>query len=196
MRIIAIAGGTSVGKTLFSQYLAQGLKDATLLPLDNFLFNKPKKIPIEQHNFEIPSAYDFREFQKVLDDLKAGLSTQVPLFDRIKGKATSHFRVAPHKYLIIEGNYSLLHASIRSSINYSFFLDSPLDVILSRLILQNLQTHGYPADYTIQQYFAYIRPAYLTHVSPTRQFADLVVNNEYTSRLDVFVNDFLSKYQL
>ena len=59
-----------------------------------------------------------------------------------------------------------------------------------------MSEHGLSAQYSIQQYLTFVRPAYLTHVLPTKQFAKLVVSNGVNSRLDLFLDDFLKKVPL
>lgn len=196
MKTIAVAGGTSTGKTTFANLLVGQLGSAAVLPLESFFLDKPPQTPIEHHNFEVPAAIDFKNFHKALEDLRAGVPVTVPIFDRRLGKATGSTKVAPRNYIIIEGNYALLHSSIRTILDYSFYLESPPDVMLARFILQNLKDFQYPPDYSIQHFFAYIRPAFYMHVVPTQQFAHLVVDNDYTSQLDVFLNDFFSKYKI
>ncbi|MBF0287502.1 MAG: uridine kinase [SAR324 cluster bacterium] len=196
MKIIGIAGGTKTGKSLFANHLAQFLPSASILSLDNYFLDKPARIPIEQHNFYIPTAFDFKSFHIALEDLRKELPVQMPNYDQTKGKRLSTVKVVPKKYLIIEGLYSLMHASIRSLMSYSFYLESPPDVVLSRFIRGNLQKWNYPLEYSIQQYFTFVRPAFYNYVVPTRQHAHLVVTNDYNSGLDLFLQDFLNKYQL
>lgn len=196
MKIIAVAGGTATGKSTFAQLLGARLSAAIILPLDQYYLDKPAKVPIEQHNFEVPTAFDFKTFHKALEDLKEELPIQMPQYQYTLGKRVSTTKVIPQKYLLIEGLYVLMHASIRSLLQYSFYLESPPDTMLSRFILKNMQARNYTPDYSIQQYFAFVRPAFYTHIVPTRQHAQMVVTNDYNSRLDLFIDDFLNKYQL
>jgi len=196
MKIIAIAGGAATGKTTFAQYLAKRLPSAAILPLDHYYLDKPAHVPIEQHNFEVPTAFDFKAFHKALEDLKDELPIQMPLYKYTLGKRISFTKFTPGQYLIIEGLYVLMHSSIRSLLQYSFYLESPPDVVMSRYILKNIKERHYTPEYSIQQYFAFVRPAFFSYVAPTRQHTQMVVTNDYNSRLDLFLDDFLSKYQL
>lgn len=196
MKIIAIAGGAATGKSIFARFLAARLTSATILPMDQYYLDKPLKVPIEQHNFEVPTAFDFKTFHKSLEDLKDELPVQMPQYQYTLGKRVGMKKVIPQHYLIVDGVYALMHASIRALLHYSFYLESPPDVMVSRWILKNLQERKYTPDYSIQQYFAFVRPAFHTHVAPTRQHAQMVVTNDFHSRLDLFIEDFLNKYQL
>ena len=196
MKIIAIAGGTATGKSIFAQFLAARLPSATILPMAEYYLDKPEKVPLAQHNFEVPTAFDFKTLHQSLEDLKEELPIQMPQYQPILGKRVGMKKLVPQQYLIVHGLYALMHASIRALLHYSFYLESPPDVMLSRFILKNSQERKYTPDYSIQQYFAFVRPAFHTHVAPTRQHAQMVVTNDYNSRLDLFIDDFLSKYQL
>ncbi len=196
MKIIGIAGGTKTGKSLFAHHLAKLLASASILSLDNYFLDKPAHVPIEQHNFYIPTAFDFKSFHMALEDLRNELPIQMPNYNHKTGKRISTVKLTPKNYLIIDGLYSLMHASIRSLLAYSFYLESPPDVVLSRFIMGNLQEHNYAPEYSVQQYFTFVRPAFYNYVVPTRQYAHMVVTNDYNSGLDLFLKDFLSKYQL
>lgn len=197
MKIIAIAGATGSGKTLFSQYLSQRLPNSAVISLDHYYLDRPDTIPSEKYNFDIPNAFDFKKFNKDLETLRQGYAIQMPQYDYGIGKRKpTSARVSPVDYLIIEGLYVLMHGSIRNMLSYSFFLESPPDVLLGRRVLRDMQERSTSAEYCIYQYLHFSRPAYYTYVFPTKQYANLVVDNEYQSRLDLFLDDFLSKYHL
>ena len=121
----------------------------------------------------------------------------LPAYDFEKGKRQrSTLKLSPGDYLILEGAYVLMPASVRSLLSYSFFLESPADVILSRRILRDLQFRKLTPAQSINHYFHFSRQAYFSYVLPTKQYANMVVENEYQSRLDLFLDDFLSKYHL
>ena len=137
MKIIAIAGGNSTGKSMFSNYLARRIGPSIQLSLGSYYLDKPSHVPIENHNFEIPSAFDFKNFNNALEDLREELPIQLPHYDISLGKRISSTKIYPKDYLIIEGFYTLMHASIRSSLSYSFYIECPPDVMLSRFIQKN-----------------------------------------------------------
>ncbi|MGA1598471.1 MAG: uridine kinase family protein [bacterium] len=197
MRIIAVAGGSGSGKTLFSQLLAQRLPKAEVLPLDAYYLDKPSGTPVEQYNFDVPQAFDFKLFHQHITELQAGRPIRKPHYGWVEGKRTRETtRVVPGSYLVIEGLYVLMSPSLRSQLAYSFFLESPLDIALARRVLRDIHEHGVTPDYSINQYLTFVRPAYLQHIYPTKQFAHYTVPNDQRTRLDRFLDDFLSKYML
>ena len=47
MKIIAVAGGSGMGKTLFTKMLGERLPKSVVLPMDQYYFDKPDDIPAE-----------------------------------------------------------------------------------------------------------------------------------------------------
>lgn len=197
MKIVGVAGGSGSGKTLFTKFLTERLPKSVVLPLDQYYFDKPDDIPLEDYNFDVPEALDFRLYRKALNELDAGNPIRIPKFDYVKAKRKRDYvKIVPGDYLILEGLYVLMHASIRSMLCYSFFLESPLDVALSRRCLRDMNEYGISAQYSLHQYLKFVRLAYQTNVLPTKQFAKIVVTNDYNSRLDLFLDDFLRRFPL
>ena len=173
------------------------LPKATILPLDQYYLDKPDEVPNEKHDYDVPTAFDFRLYRQHLDDLRQGKSIRMPQFDWGSGKRKREtVRVAPGHYLILEGFYILMHASLRGLLSYSFFLESPPDVAVVRRCLRDVREQGVTAEYSLNQYLTFVRPAYLGFVQPTKQFADLVIENGPNSRLDHFVDRFLHQHPL
>jgi len=42
----------------------------------------------------------------------------------------------------------------------------------------------------------FVRPAYFKYIMPTKQYADIVIKNNYDSHLDEFVDDYLLNKKL
>lgn len=197
MKIIAVAGGPATGKTYFAKYLQDRLNGACVLSLDQFYLDKPEKLSLSQFNRFVPTAFDFRHFHQALEDLKEGLPVHEPIYDSLIGKRKqSSHKIQAQEFVIIEGLYVLMHASLRSLLNYSFFLDTPPDAMLASFLKKEETRPNPTLENGLHQYFAYARPAYYTHIQPTRQFASMIVNTDFNGRLDLFIDDFLRKYTL
>ncbi|MBF0237474.1 MAG: uridine kinase [SAR324 cluster bacterium] len=195
MKIIAVAGGSGCGKSLFAHYLQERLPKSNIIALDNFYQERPDHIPMEKYNFDIPSAFDFKLFHQALEDLSEGVPAHIPMYEYGTGKRKrTTTKLIPGEFLIIEGLYVLMSPSLRGSLTYSFYLESPPDVALGRRILRDHQERTADVEYTLNQYFTFVRPAYYTHILPTKQYANMVIENDIKSRLDLFLDDFFSKY--
>ena len=87
----------------------------------------------------------------------------------------------------------LTHKFLRLLTSFSFYMESPLDVAICRMCLRDIKNFKVTAEYRLNQYLKFVRPAYFKHIRPTKKYADLVVKNDYDSSLDLFVDEFLHK---
>jgi len=198
VKIIAVTGGSGCGKTLFANLLIERLqKRTTVLPLDCYYKDKPDQIPNEKYDFDSPQAFDFDLYYDHLNLLNLGKSVQMPHFGYETGKREAEFtEIFPNEYLIIEGLHVLLHPKIRRIISFSFFMDSPLDVAVCRRCIRDIQEYAVTAEYSLSQFLNFVRPAYFEYILPTKKHSDLVVENIFQTRLDLFIDDFLQNNQL
>ena len=198
MKIIAVTGGSGCGKTLFTNLLVERLQKRTVvLPLDCYYKDKPDQIPNEKYDFDSPQAFDFDLYHEHLNLLKSGKSVQMPRFGYETGKREVEFsEIFPKEYLIIEGLHVLLHPKIREIISFSFFMDSPLDVAVCRRCIRDIQDYDVTAEYSLNQFLNFVRPAYFEYILPAKKHSDLVVENIFQTRLDLFIDDFLQNNKL
>ena len=49
---------------------------------------------------------------------------------------------------------------------------------------------------SVNQYLKFVRPVYFKYIMPTKQYADIVIKNNYDSHLDEFADDFLLNMKL
>ena len=75
-------------------------------------------------------------------------------------------------------------------------MDSPLDVAVCRRCLRDIQEYDVTAEYSLTQFLKFVRPAYFEYILPAKKHSDLVVENNFQTRLDLFIDDFLQNNQL
>jgi uridine kinase len=197
MKIIAVAGGSGCGKTLFTALMVERLPKTVVLPLDSYYYDRPDHIPSDQYDYDSSQAFDFELYQQHLAQLSSGESVQKPSFVYETGKRATEFtEIVPDKYLIIEGLHVLLHQNIRQLLSFSFYLESPLDVAVSRRCLRDVKDYEVSAEYSLNQYLKFVRPVFFEQIQPTKQYADLVVENSYETRLDLFIDNYLTDNEL
>ena len=193
MKVIAVAGGSTSGKSLFAEYLAEKLQDSVIVPLDQFYLDKPSDIPFDNFDFDNPDVFDFDQLRLCLTDLASKKSTQIPQFDFITNtRKPSKSKVDLKNYVIVEGLYVLYKPEIRSLLDHAFFLESPSDVILSRRILRDFNEKNRSIDSCIDRYFRFIRPAYHRYIEPTKKYADSIVHNDFDTDLKSFIKNYLT----
>ena len=198
MKIIAVTGGSGCGKTLFTNLLVERLqKKTTVLPLDYYYKDKPYQIPNEKYDFDSPNAFDFDLYHKHLNLLNSGKSVRMPHFSYENGKREAGFtEIISEEYLVIEGLHVLFLSKIRELVSFSFFMDSPLEVAVCRRCIRDVHENDVTAEYSLNQFLKFVRPSYFEYILPVKKYSDLVVENNFHTRLDLFINDFLQKNQL
>ena len=198
MKIIAVTGGSGCGKTLFTNLLVERLQKKTaVLPLDNYYKDRPDQIPNDKYDFDSPNAFDFDLYHKHLDLLNSGKSAQIPNFSYENGKREAGFtEIIPEEYLVIEGLHVLFLSKIRELVSFSFFMDSPLEVAVCRRCIRDVHEYDVTAEYSLNQFLKFVRPSYFEYILPVKKYSDLIVENNFHTRLDLFINDFLRKNQL
>ena len=198
MKIIAVTGGSGCGKTFFTNLLVERLQEKTsVLPLDNYYKDRPDQIPNDKYDFDSPNAFDFDLYHKHLNLLNSGKSAQIPNFSYENGKREAGFtEIIPEEYLVIEGLHVLFLSKIRELVSFSFFMDSPLEVAVCRRCIRDVHEYDVTAEYSLNQFLKFVRPSYFEYILPVKKYSDLVVENNFHTRLDLFINDFLLKNQL
>ena len=197
MKIIAVAGGSGCGKTLFTALMVERLPKTVVLPLDSYYYDRPDHIPSDQYDYDSSQAFDFELYQQHLAQLSSGESVRKPSFVYETGKRSTEFtEIVPDKYLIIEGLHVLLHQNIRQLLSFAFYLESPLDVAVCRRCLRDVKDYEVSAEYSLNQYLKFVRPVFFEQIQPTKQYADLVVENSYETRLDLFIDNYLTDNEL
>ena len=62
--------------------------------------------------------------------------------------------------------------------------------------MRDIKNFEVTAEYRLNQYLKFVRPAYFQYIMPTKQYADIVIKNNYDSHLDEFVRVFLLNMKL
>ena len=197
MKILAVSGGSGCGKTLFTALMVERLPKTVVLPLDSYYYDRPDHIPSDQYDYDSSDAFDFELYQQHLAQLSSGKSVQKPSFVYETGKRATEFtEIVPDKYLIIEGLHVLLQQNIRQLLSFAFYLESPLDVAVSRRCLRDIKDYEVSAEYSLNQYLKFVRPVFFEQIQPTKQYADLVVENSYETSLNLFIDNYLTDNEL
>ncbi len=203
VRLVAIAGPSSSGKTTFCnrlriELLSRGI-DPVTISLDDYYFEKQKICelqgkPREQLDLEHVDCLDIEQFNKDLFDLINGEEVTLPRFNfkmdrREKGKT---IRVSPNVPIIIEGIHALnekLTKSIPKHQKFKIYIapqaqmnidnHSPLSVTnvrLIRRIVRDMKFRNCSAANTIDMWQS-VRNGEFLWIYPNQENADYVFNS-------------------
>jgi uridine kinase len=182
--IIAIAGASASGKSLFASTVYQELvaefggERISVLAEDAYYRNQDHLSPEQRilTNYDHPAAFEHELLVEHLRLLKSGQAVEMPQYCyKTHTRKSETIRVQPAKVILVEGILLLTDPHLREQFNITVFMDTPLDVCLLRRIKRDMEERGRTLSSITEQYENYVRPAFFEFISPSKQFADLVV---------------------
>ena len=185
VRIIGISGGSGSGKTTIVQRISQIIPDFICLAQDSY-YRSAEFVDNENitaFNFDHPSAFDTDLMVEQLQDLKRGMTIEVPVYDfvhhRRKEETTA---VTPGNLVIFEGIMVFVDPRVRELMDLKLYVDTPDDIRFIRRLQRDITERGRTVESVITQYLDVVRPGHLEFVEPTKAYADLIIpeggNNE------------------
>lgn len=181
MFYIAFAGGSGSGKSSILHYMAEMRPNAqiSILPMDayykdhSYLSLQEKKVC----NFDDPRAIDFDLFINHIECLRSGMSVQRPVYSFISCSRLKETEVVyPADFLFIEGLFALINERIRQIVDFSIFLDCPLEVRKERVVQRDKTERNRVREETELRFNSMVQPMHKLYIEPTREYADLVVD--------------------
>ena len=208
LRVLAISGPSSSGKTTTTQRLATQLEVNGLKPvplsLDNYFVNR-EHTPVEEdgrYDFESPDALDLPLLTRHLAELVDGRPIETPIFDFVTGSrlpATTRLQVGPSEILVIEGLHALnprlvegvprtavfkVYVSALGGLNIDLMNRVPTtEVRLLRRMVRDHHTRGISPEVTISQWDSVRRGEY-AHVFVFQEDADVMFNSSMMYELN------------
>lgn len=214
IRLIAIAGPSSSGKTTFCnrlkiELLSRGIRPVTI-SMDDYYLEKPdlcklQNTTIDKLDLEHINCLDIELFNKDLFDLINGEEVTLPRFNFVNGKREigKTIRVDSKSPIIIEGIHALnemLTSSIPKHQKFKIYIapqvqinidnHSPLnttDMRLIRRIVRDMQYRNCPAATTIDMWQS-VRQGEFKWIYPNQEGADYVFNSSLSYELSVLRN--------
>ena len=214
IRLIAIAGPSSSGKTTFCNRLKIELQSRGICPvtisMDDYYLEKPdlcklQNTTIDKLDLEHINCLDIKLFNKDLFDLINGEEVTLPKFNFKKGKRESGktIKVDSKSPIIIEGIHALnemLTSSIPKHQKFKIYIapqvqinidnHAPLnttDLRLIRRIVRDMQYRNCPAANTIDMWQS-VRSGEFKWIYPNQEGADYVYNSSLSYELCVLRN--------
>jgi uridine kinase len=201
---IGIAGGTASGKTSVANELIKNLNQekVTLVNLDSYYIDL-SHLDLEERkkfNFDHPDSIDWNLVYQNLYNLFKLKEVYKPVYSFSLYNRTQDFEVLePAKIVILEGLFALYKKELRSLMDLKIFVSAPDDIRLIRRIKRDVSERGRDIDSIIEQYLNFVRPMYIEYIKPTKNYADIIIQNEksFKSALNLLialVKDHHNKY--
>lgn len=192
--IIGIAGASASGKSLIASTLYRELREQVgdehigVIPEDCY-YKDQSHLSMEERvktNYDHPSAMDHSLLLEHLQALKRGSAIDLPVYSYVEHtRMKETVTVEPKKVIILEGILLLTDARLRDELNFSIFVDTPLDICLMRRIKRDVNERGRSMDSVMAQYQKTVRPMFLQFIEPSKQYADIIVPRGGKNRIAI-----------
>ena len=190
--IIAIAGPSGSGKSLFAQTLLERVRtlrpgvEPVLLREDAY-YRDQGHLTLEDRaavNYDHPDALEQELLLTQLEALRAGESVAVPRYDyTVHTREAAADAVHPAPVIVVEGILLLSHPALRAIFDMRFFMDTPLDICLLRRMERDQRERGRSVESIVEQYQRTVRPMYHQFIAPSAEFADMRITGGGRNRV-------------
>ncbi len=180
--VIGIAGGTGSGKTTLADKLVEsfGLDEVCILRHDNY-YKRHDDMPFEERkklNYDHPDAFDNELLRKHIEDLKAGISVEMPIYDyKEHNRSNQIVEIKPAPVIVLEGILIFDEPSICGLMDIKVFVDTDADVRILRRIVRDVKERGRTLESVIEQYLTTVKPMHEQFVEPSKRRADIIIPN-------------------
>ena len=181
-KIVGISGGSGSGKTMFAEKLKKefGEKRITIINQDSYYkdlshmsFNERCK-----QNFDHPDAIDFDLLLLHIKGLILGNKIDIPIYDFSRHlRSKDILTIKPKLVIIIDGTLLFTQSKLNEVMDIKIFLDLPDDQRLAYRIKRDTKERGRTVESIIKQYANTVRPMYNQFIYPSKNSADIIVDN-------------------
>lgn len=190
--IIAIAGPSGSGKSLFAQTLCEELRGkapglALALIKEDAYYRDQTHLSFAERevvNYDHPQAIEQDLLADHLHRLRSGEPIEVPVYDYAQHTRSDRtVTVEPARVIVVEGILLLTNKALRDAFDMRFYMDTALDVCLLRRIQRDVRERGRTLESVIKQYEATVRPMYQEFIAPSSRHADMVITRGGRNRV-------------
>ena len=183
--IIAVAGGSSSGKTTVVEKILANMGDYPIVVIKHDDYYKDQAdMAFEDRrlvNYDHPFALDNDLFYEQLTSLISGQTIEKPTYDFVKlTRAEKTELIAPAKIIILEGILILEDDRIRQLADIKIFVEADDDLRFIRRMIRDTKERGRTIESVIDQYLQTVKPMHFAFVKPTKRYADIIIPNDYS----------------
>ncbi|MEC8159342.1 MAG: uridine kinase [Pseudomonadota bacterium] len=183
--VVAILGASGSGKSHLVASLAPDMLGANVavLRVDDY-YRDLTHLSFEERdtiNFDHPDAIEFERLVDDLASLRSGEEVQTPVYDFTQHtRSTLSQSVPPADIVLLEGVLAMADPATRALIDYTIFIDTPLELCLARRIERDASQRG-RSEASVRDFWeTRAEPMFSQFVAPWRSDADLVIDGSQT----------------
>jgi len=178
--IIGISGASASGKSLLANTIVNELgSDQVVVISEDSYYKDHSSIPFEERaqiNYDHPDALDHELLFQHLEQLQAGQSVEVPIYNHSKHvREKETCKIGQHTIVVLEGILLFIDKNLRDLMNIRIFMETALDICLIRRMKRDMKERGRSLDAVLKQYEETVRPMYLQFIEPSKRYADIIV---------------------
>ncbi len=178
--VIGIAGGSGSGKTTVAQNILQrvGPDRISFLQHDAYYKDLSGLPPIQRAevNFDHPNSLENELLIWHIQQLKKGLSVEVPIYDFSNHRRTdTTYTVEARRVVLVEGILIFAEAALRNFFDVKIFVDTDSDIRFIRRLQRDIAERGRTTESVVKQYLSTVRPMHLEFVEPSKRYADVII---------------------
>ena len=188
--IIGISGASASGKSLLANTIVSelGSREVAVISEDSY-YKDPAGMSHSERakiNFDHPDSLDHALLCKDLTALHAGETIQVPQYDFNKHERRTESReVGRHRIIVLEGILLFSDPALRELMDIRIFMDTPLDICLSRRLTRDVLERGRTFECVLDQYHTTVRPMYMQFIEPSKRHADIIIPRGGENRIAI-----------
>lgn len=134
-------------------------------------------------NFDHPRAIDFDLLLSHLEQLRAGIPVEQPVYSFDNHNRTGKTVLTePRKVMIVEGILIFTHPGIRELFDIKIFVHADSDERLIRRLRRDITERDRDVPEVLKRYQETLKPMHDQFIEPTKEFADIIIpNNKYNT---------------
>ncbi|MBN2689629.1 MAG: uridine kinase [Gammaproteobacteria bacterium] len=188
--IIGVTGASASGKSLLSHTIVEELgSDQVAIISEDSYYKGFENIPLEERikiNYDHPDSLEHTLLCEHLRNLLNGDSVEVPIYDYAKYERKKETRtVGSHKIIVLEGILLFVVPELRELMDVRIFMDTSLDICLTRRIQRDVVERGRTIDSVLHDYQTTVRPMYMQFIEPCKRHADIIVPRGGMNRIAI-----------
>ncbi|XP_051144528.1 inorganic pyrophosphatase TTM2-like [Andrographis paniculata] len=176
LMVVGIAGPSGAGKTVFTEKMLNFMPSIAVISMDNY--NDASRLV--DGNFDDPRLTDYDTLLKNIEDLKAGMPAEVPVYDFKTSSRISYrtVEVPSSRILIIEGIYALSE-KLRPLLDLRVSVTGGVHFDLVKRVLRDIQRAGQEPEEIIHQISETVYPMYKAFIEPDLRTAHIKIINKF-----------------
>ena len=191
-RIILVGGGSSSGKSYVTRAVINniGQEYITRITIDDY-YKDQSDMQFEERvkvNYDHPKAFDWPLIRSQISALKEGKAIEKPIYDfTVHNRKKETETIVPKKIVVVEGIMALVDKRLRDLGDLKVFIYASHERRFLRRIIRDHKERKRTFENIVNQYFSTVQPMFDEIVSPSSNYADVIVNNDGVKNLAIDV---------